>query len=1324
MKKIERIRANHSNPGKHRWSDWYQIVQFGARLLETDLLTQQAALIEQAAQTMLGCSAQVWIAESESTSIKEIPGFAQEAMELDDPILVDTLTGESNQPLEAQTNLPHNQACSRILASIRLHENNLGAVQLEREEPFTKYEVLLVRGLIDQSALAIQASRQIATEQRQLELLRLVRSIASQISELRNLDDLYNIATDLIQNTFGYYYAAIFITKPGANELLFKAYSASEKSLASTSAIFPVNLGEGIIGSAAQSGQMILVNDVTQNHLYRPVDSLVSTMAEMAIPLKFKGEVLGVLDVQSNQKNAFSQSDLLVLQALADNIASAIENARLYSGITQRVNQLASVAEVSQAISSILDEDELLEDVTRLIYSRLGYEFVQLFFLHDGQRKIFFKAGIFKNQQVQLKNLVYDLDSSLGIIPWVARNAKVYMTGDVTVDEFFIAPPNIPIQSKSEIAIPLIFGENVLGILDIQSEDANAFDEDDRSVLETLADNIAVAMHNAFLYRSELWRRRVAEGMRETAGLLSTSRDINPFLLHSLQELDRILPIDIGAIWLFDEEKSLKSDHGLRLRTVYLSDSLQFISPDHMAADEIIAFYNQAGVPSIWLLDALESDQPTIRQASSPYEPLGAILDFPSNYSAIAAPLIVSGQAIGLLTLCHHTAGRYGAEASNMADTYASYIAVAIQNNRLYKTARKQAWVSTVLLQVAGATESLSNLTDLLQTMARLIPTLVGVRSCNIFLYDEAQGIFSPAVCYGLTQPQEVEFWALTPAIGDSPELDQAFFTKNVVFIEEISSGSNSIFSTLFDAENHTAAIFPLVTHGAVVGVILVDRFFSTQVEGFGDRVELEDQIMLLQGISHQTAIAVENIMLLQAQQEETYISVALLQVAQSVSTLNNLEDILASITRLMPILIGVRRCLIFLWDADEKKFTLSQFFGLTRSELSLFDSQFAEGKFPILDLCRTFNQPLLYEVHPDEDSPVLWKTFDETEVAILKADIGGGFEDSNQDGLFQARLLWNSPSRLLTAFPLSVKDAFLGVIFTEENQAPALSRVKTREKRHEITLGVAQQAALAIHNNKLRHEVLAREKLEREFQLAREIQKTFLPDELPQPPGWQIAAMWQPARQVSGDFYDAFELPDRQVGIVIADVADKGMPAALFMTLIRTLVRSAIRENASPANVLARVNDLLLPDAKRGMFVTLVYCVFDPIDGRLTYANAGHNPPLVVRQGEGMIEKLMPTGMALGIMALPSITEVELDIKPGDLLILYTDGITEAFSPEGQMFGDDRFQDLVNQSRSNDPTQLTELIITHLSDFINPLPFSDDLTMIAVKRMQVGETD
>jgi sigma-B regulation protein RsbU (phosphoserine phosphatase) len=262
--------------------------------------------------------------------------------------------------------------------------------------------------------------------------------------------------------------------------------------------------------------------------------------------------------------------------------------------------------------------------------------------------------------------------------------------------------------------------------------------------------------------------------------------------------------------------------------------------------------------------------------------------------------------------------------------------------------------------------------------------------------------------------------------------------------------------------------------------------------------------------------------------------------------------------------------------------------------------------------------------------------------------------------------------------------------------------------------------------------------RLEREFQLAREIQRAFLPHEIPRLRGWELNSRWRTAREVGGDFYDFIHLPGDRLGLVIADVADKGMPAALFMTLIRTLVRATAAEISSPAEVLQRVNDVLLPDAQQGMFVTIFYGVLSLRSGELVYANAGHNPPLCASPATGKIRRLKRSGMALGVEENTPIGERKIRMKPADFLLLYTDGLTESFAADGEMYGEGRLLaelrglargeadaakegpleagfTIPEQPSAND---ILNAIEASLRAFTGDAPLTDDLTLVVAQRL------
>ncbi len=316
----------------------------------------------------------------------------------------------------------------------------------------------------------------------------------------------------------------------------------------------------------------------------------------------------------------------------------------------------------------------------------------------------------------------------------------------------------------------------------------------------------------------------------------------------------------------------------------------------------------------------------------------------------------------------------------------------------------------------------------------------------------------------------------------------------------------------------------------------------------------------------------------------------------------------------------------------------------------------------------------------------------------------------------------------LLLAFPLSVKGQILGVFLVEEpgslsageSGQESLYR-RLREKRMEIMTGITQQVALAIQNDSFQRETLERERLEQEMLLARQIQQTFLPDQLPTMPGWDLNVYWRPAREVAGDFYDFFHLPGNRVGMVIADVADKGMPAALFMTLVRALLRATVQQFENPADVLARVNDALVPDAQKGMFVTLFYAVLDVETGSLVYSNAGHNPPFIFRGDEKTVQRQDKGAIALGVIDGSQYLNVPVQLDRGDCMVLYTDGITEAFSPQDEMYGEEGLVQTIKQVMAKYDAPSASEILTAIDDavkeFVDDGDLADDLTLLVICR-------
>ena len=1075
--------ADSSSP-----SEWRRLASLGEQLAGADSLSAQQDRILQMTRRLVDGRVSLWLDEGlfRLPDRESVPLFSAEPP-----------PGGLRRAWQSGKIVRSDKKAKTHWVSVPIADNgmNMGAVQISRARPFRPEEFETLEGLSSIVAIGLYSSHRASVERFRLEQLNLVRQVSAQIANVLEIDELARRVTNLIQKTFNYYYVAFFTFKPGAQALRFRASaSAPRPGRRKKTIVVDAELGQGLIGQAAQDGERQLSDEVRQDPRYRFVNLLPETKSEVALPIKIEDRVLGVLDVQSDQQSAFHPIDLLVLEALADSIARAVEGARLYGDLRRRADQLGLIAEVSKGVTSSLDLSELMRDTAQLIQKRFGFPFVHMFSVHHNRRTIEYEAGSGRRSK-RLRDFAFSLDESQGIIPWVARNGQSVLANDVTQEPRYLPSPLPPKDIRAELCVPLVYDGKVVGLLDIQTDRVNAFTEDDQMIFEAVADNIAAAIHNADLYRTEQWRRSVADSLREVAGLLSDNVGLDESLHAILTELGNNLPIDVSAIWLLGEEDLyLAACSNCDIESL---ERARYNNPEASAA----------------IMSALIAPEPVIRKPDDPLWPAGIAAGFDARSSSIAAPLRIGEQPLGVITLTHHTAGRYGHEAQKMLSTFASYAAVAIENTRLY---------------------------------------------------------------------------------------DQA--------------------------------------------------------------------------------------------QEQAYASAALLQVAQAVVSLSDLNEIIGTIVRIMPILVGVHRTVLYLFDAEHDRYIPVQEYGFDEADESLFQRALAPGEFLLIDAACEFNRLFVRTLDADA-APETWFHLpphaDEELVSV-----------------------YGSESPLLMVAPLSIKNDLFGVLVVEE----APGGLRFRSRRVEIISGIAQQAALAIQNDRLQKEMVARERLETEVQLARQIQQTFIPEVLPSHPNWQLSARWRTARQVGGDFYDVLPLPDDRIGLFIADVADKGMPAALFMALTRTLVRAAAAETSSPAEALRRVNELLLPDTKQGMFVTAVYAVLDWNTGELTYANAGHNPPLWVRRDA--IEKLTRTGIALGASDDPHMQERTIHLAEGESLLFYTDGLTEAFNLEDDMFGEERLLRAVGWQESASADDMIQAVESALDDFAGNAPPSDDLTMLAVRRI------
>jgi phosphoserine phosphatase RsbU/P len=311
--------------------------------------------------------------------------------------------------------------------------------------------------------------------------------------------------------------------------------------------------------------------------------------------------------------------------------------------------------------------------------------------------------------------------------------------------------------------------------------------------------------------------------------------------------------------------------------------------------------------------------------------------------------------------------------------------------------------------------------------------------------------------------------------------------------------------------------------------------------------------------------------------------------------------------------------------------------------------------------------------------------------------------------------LLANAPAEKLLAVPILAEGRWLGVLVVadKENRDGSIDDFTEADER--VASLFANQAAIALENARLHREAVEKEKMEREMELAASIQKTILPDTLPDVPGLVFSGANRPTKQVGGDYFDVYPLADGRTAFCVADVSGKGVPAALLVSTVHACLHLLVPNNASDLPALvARVNRHLVGFSSTRKFATLFIAVFDPVSFTLTYVNAGHNPGLWISPGG--IELLPSGGVPVGMLPDVVHKEASIRIAPGDTILLYSDGITEALKGDDEEFGMERLTALAAAGREEAPAEISRRIFGAVNDFTKGVAQYDDQTVLIAR--------
>ncbi len=890
----------------------------------------------------------------------------------------------------------------------------------------------------------------------------------------------------------------------------------------------------------------------------------------------------------------------------------------------------------------------------------------------------FFHLGLLEGEDFTLKlrvvngerqdRLTVTLAPGEGIIGWMIESKQPLLVHDFDreMDQLPARPRYISRHPpRSGVYVPLIASGKVIGSISIQNPRPNAFSMEHVRILSFIANQAAVAIEKARLYQSARERAiELEDAAQENVALYVQVREERDRLelVHDVtRDLTRRLDLDDLLNRLIQRTvDSLHAEDGTIVLAGTRREPPRAISTrgEPEADLETILEQGLAG----WALR--QRQQVLVDDASKDPRWLQS---GHTVRSVISVPILHSDTDWGAITLTHSQEGFFTAADLALLATMAEQAAVALEAARLYEAQRRRAVQLQTIAQVMRSILSILELDRLLGEVVHLVKQRFGYTHVHIFTLEpeERQAFFRAS-----TDP-ESPFWK---SRGGKLSLDEGLIGWVATHGEPVMVGDVRQDPRWLpdEADVRSEVAVALRIAEETVGVLDVQ---DERTDAFD-----EEDLFILRTLADQIAMALETARLYETQQEEAWVLNALLQVAQNIALARDLDELLEVVVRLVPLLVGVEPCILFLRDREDGSFHAIHGYGVRREDLA--ELHFAPGEASAFDQTVEQANPVVL-VGPEEHQtipPLLWQT------------TGGG-------------TTW--------LFPLLVGGEVSSILLLGLEQG----RTDLSSRQNTILNGITNQAGIAIEEARLRRVAAERQRLEQELSVAREIQRSMLPQTSPEVPGWSIEASWQSARQVGGDFYDFIHLADDRLGIVIADVSDKGVPAALFMVLSRSLVRASAINYESPAEALMQANRLLLESNEADMFVTVFYGVIDLRSGEMRYASAGHNPPLLCRKDPAGAENLTARGMILGVMEQVQLEERIVQLDTGAILILYTDGVTEAINTEEEEFGEERLVQFICAHPDQDLKELRQGLLSAVEEFSQGRPPFDDLTLVLVRR-------
>ena len=535
---------------------------------------------------------------------------------------------------------------------------------------FTDQDIQLLSSIANQIGVAVDSARLFLAEQRRAEQFRVIAEVGHRITSILDVDQLLEEIVCLIKETFGYYLVDIALLE--GDELAIKAGAGDRFG---EPGFYPPRLevgGQGIMPWVVRTGDPLLVPDVSKEARYLSLPNDLKTQSELAVPLKTKSAVIGVLDVQSDRLDAFDQSDLVTLQSLANQAAAAIENAWLFKAEQRRAEQFRVISEVGRRITSILTVDEMLTQLANLVQDAFGYYHVGIG-LVDGDH-IVSRAEVGASAEAHKRARLRI--GQEGVWGWVAQTGEPLLVPDTSQEPRHQFVPEAA-EIRSQVCVPLKTKEAVIGVLGAESDQPNAFDESDLVVLQSLAQQAAFAIENARFFRDTTRQVRELRALAGASRIISSVLDQDQLLQALYEQIRRIAPTDFYLIALYDQATNVVSIE--------------------INVDEGVHYPKEQYKLDTGLLKVIIHEQRPLRFDSLPEEKHGLGIEIlPTgspkvNQGWLGVPMLYGDKVLGAIVVGSYQRGVFDEGHEQTLTSIANQAAVALENARLYKQAQQLA---------------------------------------------------------------------------------------------------------------------------------------------------------------------------------------------------------------------------------------------------------------------------------------------------------------------------------------------------------------------------------------------------------------------------------------------------------------------------------------------------------------------------------------------------------------------------------------------------------------------------------------------------------